>query len=221
VQKVIFIDVDGTLTTSLSAWELAHHHFAKVDPTIIDKMNANTKLYYQGDITYNEWARLDVELWINSEYHELEQALLPPKLIPGAKEGISLLKDHGFMVVLVSGGIDILVDAVKKEVNADLSYSNRIGHKNGIIDGSLIIEVGDSKADTLEVFSQTYNYDVSDAYAIGDNTNDIDMFKRVKYSLAINTRIPEVIKIASHHIMTENFVDAVKIIINHKKIAEN
>lgn len=216
MQNVVFIDVDGTLTKSLSAWELAHHHFAKFDPTIIDKMNANTKLYYQGKITYNEWAKLDVGLWINSEYDELEKALLPPLLINGAKEGIKLLKDHGFTVVLVSGGIDILVDAVKIEVNADLAYSNRIGHKNGIIDGSLIIEVGDSKADTLKVFSQTYNYDLSDAYAIGDNTNDIDMFKEVKYSLAINTEIPEVINNASWHIMTDNFVEAVQIVINHK-----
>ncbi len=216
MQNVVFIDVDGTLTTSLSAWELAHHHFAKVDPTIIDKMNANTKLYYQGKITYNQWAKLDVGLWINSKYEELEKALLPPVLINGAKEAIKLLKDHGFTVVLVSGGIDILVDAVKTEINADLSYSNRIGHQNGIIDGSLLIEVGDSKADTLDVFSQTYDYDVSKAYAIGDNTNDIDMFKEVMYSLAINTEIPEVIDNASNHIMTDNFLDAVQIIINHK-----
>ncbi len=216
MQNVVFIDVDGTLTTSLSAWELAHHHFAKVDPTIIDKMNVNTKLYYQGKITYNEWAKMDVELWIDSEYEELEKALLPPALINGAKEAVELLKAHGFTVVLVSGGIDILVNAVKAEINADLSYSNRIGHKNGIIDGSLIIEVGDSKADTLEVFSKTYNYDVSKAYAIGDNTNDIDMFKEVKYALAINTEIPEVIENASNHIMTDNFLDAVQIIIDHK-----
>ena len=215
MKNVVFIDVDGTLTKSLSAWELAHHHFAKVDPTIIDKMNANTKLYYQGKITYNEWAKLDVGLWIDSEYDELTKALLPPILIAGAKEGVKLLKDNGFTVVLVSGGIDILVDAVKTEVNADLAYSNRIGHDNGIIDGSLLIEVGDSKADTLDVFSHSYNYDVSQAYAIGDNTNDIDMFNEVKFSIAINTEIPEVINSASRHIITDNFVDAVKIVINH------
>ena len=41
------------------------------------------------------------------------------------------------------------------------------------------------------------------------------MFNEVKFSIAINTEIPEVINTASQHIMTDNFVDAVKIVIDH------
>ena len=120
----------------------------------MDKMLANTKLWKDGEITYNEWARSDVNLWLGEKIDELNKALLPPKLIKGAKEGVHLLQSNGFKVILVSGGIHILVDHVKDLVNADEAYSVIIGHNDGLIDGSLDIQVGNSKADTLNMIAK-------------------------------------------------------------------
>ncbi|MHA2253585.1 MAG: HAD family hydrolase [Candidatus Kariarchaeaceae archaeon] len=198
--KAVFLDVDGTLTNGLSAWERVHHHFG-----VVDQMNEHTDLFYSGKISYDEWANIDVGLWKGRSYSELQQALEEVDLLNGAKEGIQMLKNAGFDTVLVSGGIDVFAQNVADLVGADHVVSNTIGHNNGIIDGTVQIKVSFSKANVIEDIMIEQGYDLNKSGAIGDNTNDIAMFKKVKYSIALNSKHPSVDEVADISLRTDNF----------------
>ena len=212
--KLIFIDVDGTLTRGKSSWEIVHHHFEINFPGMVDKMNYNTKLWEDGKIDYNTWAQMDVALWKGLQYAELSKALLPPDLVPGARKGIDMLKDRGFKVVLVSGGINVLVDKVKEMVGADEAYSNIILEKDGVISGEVDIPVGNTKVKVIEEVMKAHNVDVSNTYAIGDHVNDIEMFDFVTYSLGVNIKKEIVREHANEVIEMTDFTEASRCILN-------
>lgn len=217
-KKIIFIDVDGTLTKGKSSWEIVHHYFEdKGSSGMVEKMNYNTKLWEDGKIDYNTWASMDVALWKGQPYSELSNALLPPDLINGAREGISMLKENGFITVLVSGGINVLVDVVKEKVGADEAYSNIILENDGIISGDVEIPVGNTKVEVVEKVMKTHNIDVSNTYAIGDHVNDIEMFDFVSYALGVNVKKEIVRDYADHVIEMTNFKEASKHILNQLK----
>jgi phosphoserine phosphatase len=205
VVKYAFVDVDGTLTTGLSSWELVHRHF-----NLIDEMEDHSARFYNGEITYDEWAHLDVALWKGRPYAELNAAVNPPELIKGAKEGIDLLKLQGYHVVLLSGGIDVMVDEVKRQVGANEAYSNQIGQTNGIIDGSVYTTVG-IKSIVIRQIMESNGHSLESSIAIGDNVNDVEMFELSHRTVAINPKSDKIVKVADHVIETDNFIDAVKL----------
>ncbi len=215
MDKLIFIDVDGTLTHGLSSWELVHHYFEQNVPGMVNEMNKNTKLWEDGKIDYNTWARLDVALWKGQKYTELEKALLPPNLINGAKEGISKLKENGLYTVLVSGGINIMVNEVKRLIGADEAYSNIICEDNGYITGEVKVPVGNSKVEVVDRVIQRMNIDRKNTFAIGDHINDKEMFEHCGYSLGINIKRSELKEYADKVIDTDNFEIAVDNIIEN------
>lgn len=208
VKRAVFIDVDGTLTDDISGWEKIHLRF-----DLKDEMNKNVERFFAGEIDYDQWALDDVAMWKGKSYLEFQEALKNPKLRKGAIEGVSKLKNAGFDVILVSGGLDEMVKHVALSVNADRFYSNEIGHTNGILDGSLTIKVGNSKSDVIKKIAKENEYNLDVCGAIGDNVNDIGMFGQVGYAVAINTENEEVIKAANEVVYTQNFADAAQKVI--------
>ncbi|MCY3410048.1 MAG: HAD family phosphatase [Candidatus Heimdallarchaeota archaeon] len=209
MQRLIFIDVDGTLTTGLSTWEIVHHHFERTDPGIVAKMDENTALWEKGLIDYDTWAKLDVELWKGKPYQELHEALIPPSLIQGAIEGVAKLKSMGFYVILVSGGINIMVDEVKRLIGADEAFSNKICEKDGIITGEGYTPVGNSMVPSVQKAIDRVGVDLACTFAVGDHVNDIQMFDLVGYSIAINPKREELKQYVNYCIQTDNFLDVV------------
>ena len=206
MSKAAFIDVDGTLTNDNSSWERIHVHFG-----LTDRAKENSKLFFTNQIDYNEWARLDVQLWKGRAYKEIHNALLPPILRRGV---ISAFK--GYDIVLISGGIDVLVNEVAKMTGADQAYSNSIGQTNGKIDGTFSINVED-KSEVIKKISSDNNYKLQDCLAIGDNANDISMFEVVGNSIAINPKSEPTKEAAKFHINTENFEDILTLLFNREK----
>lgn len=207
-KKAVFIDVDGTLTDDVSGWERVHLRF-----DLEAEMNRNIDRFFSGEIDYDTWALEDVGMWKGKSYHEYQDALKNPKLQHGAVEGVKLLKNAGFDIILISGGLDEMVRHVASSVKADEFYSNTIGHTNGIIDGSVQIKVGNSKSEVVKQIALEKKYDLNYCGAIGDNFNDIDMFKLVAYSVAINTDKEEVIEAANEVVYSKNFADAAQIVV--------
>lgn len=214
MDKIVFLDVDGTLTKGLSSWELVHHHFEKSFPGMVDAMNANTKLWKEGKISYQEWAELDVQLWKGKSFNELEKALLPPQLIEGARDGVQLLKENNFYTVLVSGGVNVMVEEVKRQIGADECFSYIIHEKNGKISGKVDGPVGNSKADIASKVIERKQIDISNSYAVGDHINDKEIFEFVKYSIGVNIKDKRLEQYSSKIINTDNFIDVAKIILN-------
>ncbi len=205
----IFLDVDGTLTKGLSCWQLAHTKFGVQD---------QARKYYdkamKGELSFGQWAELDVGLWRGQSLQNLLSAILPPHLIEGAKEGIGTLKETGAEIILLSGGFNYFVDAVAKELNVKHAYSNLIHESNGTLTGKVTVKVGNSKKIVIEEIADRFGFDVHNTAAIGDNFNDIDMFQTVKHSIAFNPKVQSIVKVATKRVDSPNFVDPVNVLLS-------
>ncbi len=204
VLEAVFLDVDGTLTKGPSCWQLAHRQFG-----VEEQANRYYELAMRKEIDYDTWARLDVELWRGRSFDELCTALLPPRLMQGVKEGIARFKDHGIKVILVSGGINVFVEAVKEEVKADLAFSNIIHHEDGVITGKVDVHVGTTKQPIVEQVARELDIDLNRAGCIGDHYNDLDMFKSVGYPVAFNPKTKEIRRVAKRTVQGNDFRKAV------------
>lgn len=197
--EAVFLDVDGTLTKGPSCWQLAHRRFG-----VEEQANRYYELAMRKEIDYDTWARLDVELWKGRSFEELCDALLPPRLLKGVKESVQAFVDEGVKVVLVSGGINVFVDAVKEEVGADLAFSNIIREEGGLIK-DIEVQVGTTKQPIVERVANDFGIDLSRSGCIGDHYNDLDMFKAVGYPIAFNPKTREIERVALKVVRGEDF----------------
>ena len=97
--KLICFDLDGTIIDETTfIWQTIHEHL-KTDS---EKRKKATEEFYDKKISYEEWAKHDVELWKEkgATKKEILSALEPLKLMKGAKETIVELKKKGFIFQL-------------------------------------------------------------------------------------------------------------------------
>ena len=63
----------------------------------------------------------------------------------GAKEACLALKNAGWKIMAVSGGFTIITDRLKKELDLDFIYSNKLVFKDGKLD-DVVVNVDADKA---------------------------------------------------------------------------
>ena len=208
--KAVFLDVDGTLTTpdEPTSWQLLHK-----------KMNTEKEgakhfnLASEGKITYKEWADLDLSLWVGKPYSLVEEAFSSVELIGDLMRGIELLRQEFDIIYLVSGGIDVLVDSIRKKTKADYSISNSIIEKDGLITGEINLRIEKHKGTVIREIAKKNRINLDLSGAIGNHFNDFEMFEAVGTSIAFNSKSPKIDKISSAIVNSNSFIDPVEKII--------
>ncbi len=203
--RIAFIDVDGTLTKGVNAWEKIHRYFGVYEQSKVYHDMARRK-----EISYEEWAALDVAMWKGKKYSEIFEAIFPAPLIEDAKLGVEILKKEFDIVYLVSGGIDVLVDDVRRRVGADYAVANSILHEENILNGEVDIKVGGSKYAVISQIAQEFGSQLENCGAIGDDFNDVDMFENVGKSIAFNSKSDELERVADSVVRSSSFIDPVR-----------
>jgi len=128
----------------------------------------------------------------------------------GADELIGYLKSKGLKLALVSSGLSVLSGWVHQRYGFDYSISNDLLHENGILTGKVRIQVYyDQKAKWVEKILETFGIESEESMAIGDSSGDIEMFKRVGFSVAFNSACSELDQIADVCIRSENLADII------------
>ena len=129
---------------------------------------------------------------------------------PGADELIGYLKGRGLKLALVSSGLSVLSDWVHQRYGFDYSVSNELLHENGILTGKVRIQVYyDQKAQWVRKILETFGVESEESVAIGDSSGDIEMFKRVGFSIAFNSTCSELDQIANVCMQSENLADII------------
>ncbi|MFW9931310.1 MAG: HAD family hydrolase [Candidatus Thorarchaeota archaeon] len=191
--KLVVFDLDGTLTTHNSSWWRLHEVFGTQE-----EGSRYYDEYFAGKISYQEWAELDAGLWKGRFLSEVQRIVDETELMPGAAEVVEELKNRGFKVAILSGGIDILAEQIAKRVGIEYVLVNRISHENGIITGDVDVLVGwGGKAKEIEQISHDFDIPLSETAFVGDGKNDIPAFSVVALSIAINPETEEVAQAAS------------------------
>lgn len=183
--KLAVFDMDGVLTGTPSSWEFVHRKIG------VDN-SGNLSLFKNGRITYMDFLRSDVELWIEklgnvpADYIRGILDLVPLRC--GIAETMSSLKKMGIKTAIISGGIYWLAEKISKFADFTEIHANKIQtNANGEIipDGTVMVDPG-RKDVVLRTLQEKLGIAEEETFSVGDTLQDVAMFRRSGYSIAFN-----------------------------------
>jgi phosphoserine phosphatase len=183
-KRLVVLDVDSTLIQDEVIELLAAEAgcLAEVRELTLDAMN--------GEVDFATALHRRVELLAGLDVAALERARLAMRLTPGARTFVRTLKRLGYTVGIVSGGFTHFTDRLAEELDLDHAVANELEIVDGRLTGRVIGPVVDRrrKAELLAEFAQLEGIPLSQAVAVGDGANDLDMLSTAGLGIAFNAK---------------------------------
>lgn len=182
---LVFFDMDGVLTDTISSWKHIHDYFGTSNERSVDD-------YLKGNINDLEFIKKDVSLWkVNGKFtykDTIRDILYDIPLMKGAKKCISFLIERGIKTAIVSAGLDILAKRVAKELSIDYVFANGVKtDKNGMLTGEGILNVKlIYKDEAVRNISKKLGIPLENCAAIGNSCFDIPMLETCGIGIAFN-----------------------------------
>jgi len=180
----VVFDVDGTLTKVASSWQFLHEKLGTWY-----KGRQYAEQFFKGAITYEDWARLDAALWTGLKLETVQKIVDSLPIIDGAREVITTLRRGDLKVILISAGLSLVTERIKREIGVDDSLANDLKVEDGLLTGQVEVNVSvDNKDAVLSRFLEKFNLRMNECAAVGDDETLIPLFERVGLSIAFNPR---------------------------------
>ncbi len=202
--RIVAFDVDGTLVEhdgGLVVWQVLNRRFIGNAKLNEERFRA----FRAGEISYPEWVGLDISGWQEDGATRDQIALAirhELRLVPGAREVTSTLADRGYLVVVVSGTLDIVLDTLFPEHPFDRIFTNRIRFDDeGLIsDWTATPFDMAGKAEALRMLSREIGVDVSRFAFVGDHFNDLDALGLVGCPIAYDPK-DDAVRACARHVL--------------------
>jgi phosphoserine phosphatase len=112
------------------------------------------------------------------------------RLAPGARTLVRTLRRLGYKCGVVSGGFAQVIEPLAAELGIDYVAANRLEINDGVLTGRVSGPVIDraGKAAALRRFADQAGVPVSQAVAVGDGANDLDMIAAAGLGIAFNAK---------------------------------
>ena len=182
---LLAMDMDSTLITIECIDEIADMLGLK------PQVAAITEAAMRGEMAYPESLRQRVALLKGLEVSALERVYQERlRLSPGAGTMLAAFKSAGLKTLLVSGGFTFFTDRLKTRLGLDYSHSNVLGIADGKLSGEVIDSIVDAsgKAAALAATCAALGCATSDAIALGDGANDLQMMAIAGLSVAYRAK---------------------------------
>ena len=195
--KMVCFDLDGTLIdNTIFVWQTLHDYF-RTDKgkrkEAFDKAMSN-------EITYEEWFFHDLELFKErgATRSKILDAIAPMRLMSGALETLSVLRQRGLKLAVISGSLDIVVDKLLPDHDFDHVLINRMlfgdqGHITGGVPTKYDMA---NKAAGLATIAARESIRLESCVFVGDNFNDISAMRAAGLGIAFNCRSEELAQVA-------------------------
>ncbi len=195
-----FFDVDGTLGSTNVV--LAYMHFLRHDAAKLRRW-ARTALLLPGlpfyvlldlisrerfiRVFHRKYASVrqsDLQAWAR----EAGELFWRPHLYPEALRQIDWHRGRGHRVVLISGGLEPVLEPLVKIVGPDMLVAARPETRDGRLTGRLIDGVlsGPRKAEAAHAVSEALGVDMAQSYAYADSHADLELLESVGNPVAVN-----------------------------------
>ncbi|MFW9844174.1 MAG: HAD family hydrolase, partial [Candidatus Thorarchaeota archaeon] len=173
--KLVVFDVDGTLTQHNSVWWRLHELFGttKEGRLYYDQ-------YFAGEIDYEQWADYDAALWTGKSVSEVMEIVAATQLVPGVRETITTLTQHGIKTAILSGGLDIMADNIAQRAGIEYVLTNKLGIKNNVLTGTVENIIGwAEKAKYIHTILDHFGVTLEETAFVGDGRNDMSVLSIV------------------------------------------
>jgi HAD superfamily PSPase-like hydrolase len=191
---LISFDVDGTLVEHPSGkviWELLNLKYIGTEAVNQERYEA----YKAGRLTYDQWVEADVSGWMESDATREEILEVVREFRPnqGAIETVLELKSRGYLLSVVSGTIDIVVNTLFPDLPFEDVFTNRIFFdERGRLSGwqATPFDIY-GKPVALKALARKYDTSVDRIAFVGDGDNDVPLLDVAGCFVAFNPRSAE------------------------------
>ncbi len=210
VYKLIAFDMDGTLLEERTIFRLAEELDFKEE---LDRIINSERAGYEKTLEIAKFLRgLDV--------NDFLQIFREIPLRENAEYVVKTLKKKGIKTAIISNSYDIGVDDLRKRLDIDYGFANKLIVNNGVITGEVIPHNENlkkrfprckihsiCKRDVLLSLCKRLGIKTDESMAVGDGSVDICMLKEAGLGVAIG-KDEKVIKEAD--IWIENLIEILK-----------
>jgi phosphoserine phosphatase len=194
-KRLALLDVDGTLTTERSVWQLLMEEVGCWEPA----GRANLERYSRGDISYAELCRLDGALFRTLRYSRLVDIAARVPRHAGLDEFFAALAEADFDVALISTGLRVLVNHFTERYRIAISVVNDLEASEDVCTGNVIIEVHErQKGEIARCIIERIHPDF--VLAVGDSLGDMPLFEMADFSIAVNSEDDAVKRAVTLHL---------------------
>ena len=198
---LICFDVDGTLIDdTVFIWQTIHDNL-NTDP---QEREFWAEAYWSKKITYAEWARKDVEMWIREgvDHQRLMESIDILKPMTGAYTTLENLAGANHSLGIISGSLDIALEKVFPD-HLDMFEHIFLNHlefdNTGVLTGIHPTPFDiEHKATGLKEIARRTEIPLKDTVFIGDNFNDVEVAKIAGCAIAFNCKSESLASVAEH-----------------------
>jgi alcohol-forming fatty acyl-CoA reductase len=112
---------------------------------------------------------------------------IKPKIFPQALERLKAFRQQGIRVVLVTGGLELFMQLLARDVEADC-IAPTLEERDGVFTGQLTTEplTGSHKTAAIRRHAAAHQVNLEQSYALGDALGDLPMLEAVGHPIAVN-----------------------------------
>lgn len=194
--RFIAFDMDGTLVEHPSSWSAIHRHFGTTETE-----ERNLRLYEEGEISYQEFVRRDIEAWPRGlRREEVEEIFSRCRVMEGAREAVEAARETGLTTSIVSAGLDLLAERVSEELGVELVLSNELRFSDGHLgDGAVVNVIPMRKHLALSRLASRRGHSPEETIAVGDSIHDLSFLEWAGTSIAVGED-ERVVRTATHRV---------------------
>ena len=207
---LVAFDVDGTLVhhpEDKTVWEVLNQRFTGSD----DQNVLRWDLYKRGKLSYAEWVALDIASWrdAGATREAMTGSFGELTLVEGARETLRVLKSQGARLAVISGTLDLLLDALFPDHPFDEVYTNRIAFDpDGRISHWHATPFDmDGKGVALRSIALREDIPLARCAFVGDHANDVAAARLAGFSVAFNPKSAELEAAASAVVRSRDLRD--------------
>ncbi|MBN2494264.1 MAG: HAD-IB family phosphatase [Deltaproteobacteria bacterium] len=195
--RLIAFDLDGTLVGgTIFVWQTLHEYFGS-DPRRRAQARED---YFAGRISYADWFANDLELLAEqgADRARMLDCFDSLALTPGAAETLDALAARGYVLTVISGSLDLLLEHLLPGAPFSHVLINRLRFDSAgrIAGGEPTPYDLAHKAAGLAELARREDLGLQQCAFVGDNTNDLEAMRRAGFAVGVNVKHPDVRAVA-------------------------
>ncbi|MBP0439158.1 phosphoserine phosphatase SerB [Tianweitania sediminis] len=184
-KKILIADMDSTMIEQECIDELA------AEVGLKDHVAAITARAMNGEIAFEPALRERVALLRGLDAgiirHVIDTRI---RLASGGRTLVATMRANGAYTALISGGFRDFTDPIAAELGFHENRANQLDVENGRFSGTVAEPIlgREAKAEALRAIAAERGLQLSDALAVGDGANDLDMIRLAGSGVALHAK---------------------------------
>jgi phosphoserine phosphatase len=197
-KKLVVFDLDTTFIQQEIIDEIAK--IAHVDRQVKEI----TKKAMKGEIDFKQALKERVKLLKGLPVSSLDSILKEIKLTKGVEELLSVLKELGCKIAIITGSFSYFTDKIKEKFNLDYAFANELIIKDGKLTGEIKEPILDAemKRSLIQDLIKKEGIKREEVIAVGDGANDRFMLMEAGLGIAFDAQ--EILRKVADGVITKD-----------------